>query len=270
MVHSDLASADEGSAVEVATDREKPVFAFIALDSAKMPTEASLRKAVAKYMPSSFQPRTVEIDDKSVVLQSEMATFMAIMLNKPIPWRDLEQPCRSSLIWPEATKVMKKHKFHLIVTLMGNEDAFIDQNNLLTKFMAAATEVFAATGVYWGHGSVVTEPDFFRSRAKKASAAMPPNMLWIGFFPQKNRDNTINVVTKGMDYFGAMDVEVVRSRKQIRQILGMINGAVYLQLIGDEFEDGDTVGVEGTDQRVKTYHRKSILNRKGPVMRIDY
>lgn len=252
----------------------KPVFAFIALSEYRSPTEQRIRDALREYLPKKSRIDNVKIDEPermfSFDLQGESVVVAHIAV--PIPWEDLEAICESSLFWSEATKVMKRHQSHVIVTLLGQGDArtHLERNILLTKVLAAITEILPAVGVYWGNGQVVAEPEFFRDAARDASAKEPPLLLWVGLHLQKNTDNTISVVTTGLDYFDCMDIEVLHSKRPVEDILGMIAGTSHLMLMGDKFGDGDTVGSDGDpNEKINTRHAKSVIDRDEQVLVIE-
>jgi hypothetical protein len=255
------------------TEEESPsaLLAFVALDEFRVPKEANVRDALQKYFPKETSIENIEIDQKSITFSMNDTMVMVAEMPFPIPWDDLEGPCESSLLWPEATKVMKSHRSHVLVTMFQGEGSFVEQCVVFTKILAATTEILPSIGVYWGHGNVVSEPAYFCESAREATAKVPPVLLWIGMFPRRNPDNSITLITTGLDYFNCMDIEVVHSKMPLRELLGMATGAAHLMLVGDVFKDGDTIGGEGRlEERIKTRHSKSIAGRDETVLRIEF
>lgn len=252
------------------TQEQPPVFAFVALKKEHEPDEKTLRKELATVLPK-LEIKEVKIDGDSCVINVDDSVVMVALMRAPIPWKDLQGPCQQSLLWPEAEKQMKSHRVHLLVALISEEGTLVERNILLTKVMAAMTRIYPAVGVYWGHGEVVVEPKSFYTQAKEATAKSPPVLLWVGLFPQKNRDGSISLITQGLDYFQKMDIEVNASRKPLRELLTLVSGTAYIMLVGEVIADGDTVGSEGEpNQRIPTRHAKSMIDRPEKVLLIDY
>lgn len=249
---------------------DSPAFAFVALKEYRKPSEAAFRKALGAFLPKETRLDGIKIDDQGIVFEVDGAVAMIVAIPRPIPWRDLQRPCQAALRWPEAKKKMKVHRTHLLVSLVGGDSSFLERNVLLTKIIAGTTLAIPSIGVYWGHGDVVSEPVAFRDEAREASVDSPPVLLWVGIFPQRNPDNSISAITIGLEYFQCMDIEVMRSKQSLSKILATIVGAAYLQLVGDTFENGDTVGMEGQpNQKIKTRHEKSAIQREGPILLIE-
>src|SRR5262249_15375306 len=103
------------------------------------------------------------------------------MMPGPIPWSDLEGPWQTAWYWAEAVAVMKGHRAHVLVTLIGSKLGPIDRTMLATRVAAAVAETHDALGVYWGSGTVVTSREMFTEMAREMSAEQLPLMLWVEF-----------------------------------------------------------------------------------------
>jgi hypothetical protein len=251
---------------EEADEQEvKPVFAFVALNRLTSLTAAQVTAGLRATFPEDVAIADVNVDENGVSFSVDGRAALYAYIDSPIPWADLEGPCRTSLLWPEATRSMKKHKAHLIVFLVGGEGAHLERCVILTKLLSAATRTFDAAGTYWGHGNVVVSPKQTHEFAKKASVENPPVLMWIGMFPQKNANRTITAITEGLEYFDCMEIEVVGSKQPLKAIMNMMAGAAYITIKGEVIEDGDTVGAEG-GEKIKTRYAESVADRETDAM----
>jgi hypothetical protein len=123
-------------------------------------------------------------------------------------------------------------------------------------------------GIYWGPGTVVLSNELLQKEAADASPDNLPLLVWIEFRVQHNEDKTANILTTGLAYFGCMDIEVIGSKKLASEILPMVMSVAGMQLNGDVFKDGDTVGPDA-QTKIKTHHAKSHWDRPEEVLKID-
>jgi hypothetical protein len=172
-------------------------------------------------------------------------------------------------MWLEATDSMRDHKTHLLVTLFGSPLGRVDAAVLLTKVAAAMVEAHDTAGVYWGEGTVVTRPEMFVDIARTATRDDPPLLVWVEHRLQRNPDDTVNLLTTGLAPFGCMEIEVLKSKRSPEELLNMVLGIGHLQLTGDLFKDGDTVGFDAVT-RIKTSHARSVWDRPGKVLKLDF
>jgi hypothetical protein len=187
----------------------------------------------------------------------------------PIPWADLEGPCATAWWWPQATQRMKKHKGHVIVTLMGSPVDPLERHIRLTHLVCAVAANTDAAGIYWGAGTVVHEPKAFQ---KESVDLAPDNLaphLWIDMRLEQQKDESFRFFTTGMRAFGLMEIEIDKSRQEPEEILDLGAGIVqYVVMRGANIKDGETVG-RSADEKLKVRHRKSMFDR-GKVMKVAF
>ncbi|MBN2211894.1 MAG: DUF4261 domain-containing protein [Sedimentisphaerales bacterium] len=243
--------------------------AFLALNG----PERIIKGSLADYLKAALGPDItlgeVEESEETVVGDMNGYHFAIGKMDFPIPWGDLEGPCATAWMWPEATAVMEKHTAHLIVAVLGEKETKMERVVLVTHLMAGCIQAYDAAGVYWGDGTVVHEPQAFLDMAKKASVDDPPVMLWCEFRVQKNVDGTMNIITTGLDAFGRMEIEILESRRDFDDLMTLATGTAWILLKGEVIADGDTIGSD-TQMKIKTSHEKSVWDRPGKVLRIYY
>jgi hypothetical protein len=249
--------------------KSKPVFALVALNKLSQPAADDVRKNLEIALGKNHKIEGIEIDEKTVSFKIDGQFAIYGLFNKPIPKRDFEDICKASWIWPEATKALKNHPSHIMVAVMGEEGSHLERNILLTKLLAAAAKTFDVGGVYWAYGSVVVSPAQIQKIAESASADDPPVFLWINFHRHKLSDSTFTLVTEGLEYFNCMEIEVINSKEDPKKILEKVVGVAKMTLMGEVIKDGDSVGTENINERIKTHHARSVRDKSKTVLKID-
>lgn len=189
----------------------------------------------------------ISIDKNVTIIYLENEVLISLMyIDIPIPWNDLEGPCATAYLWPEATKKMRNHKSHLIISAMGIADNFsiVEKSILITKVITTIVKNSDATGIYWGSGTVVNSPERFTEVSKDCfKEGLFPVGLWIEYRIQKNENGTYNIITTGMNTFGHKEIEVQNTNKNPFEHLGNLYDLTqYLFENGPVIKDGDTFG----------------------------
>ena len=260
---------DEAADDNTAAEQDGPLLAFVALNQDWLASADVLEARLKDFLQPNPGFSNFEPSDGTVTFAVRDRICAVGLLPAPIPWSDLEGPCATSWMWPEATEKMRDHKAHLLVTLFGSPLGRVDGAVILTKIVAAMVEAHDTAGVYWGDGTLVIRPEMFVEVAQTATTEDPPIPIWVEHRVQRNPDKSLNVITTGLAPFGCMEIEVINSKRTLEDLLNMIAGISHLQLRGDVFKDGDTVGFDAVT-KLKTSHRKSVWDRPEKVLRIEY
>jgi hypothetical protein len=257
-------------------DGKGPMFAFVCLESADFPDAKTLESSFAKWfgLPKDKPPK-VEIDkDDAPGATVDLGEHSVVigLIERPVPEDDIKYACFNAHFWRDAWKVMQKHKAHLIVVVIGKFEKRYERAQFLTQAVAACSEAFPTTGIYWGDASTAHSPEFFRKQVKTKIKEVEdlPTLLWIGFLRDNHEDGTVSFYTKGLSDFGCMEMEIVKSKEKPSQVLGLLHDtAQYAIWAGNVIKDGDTIGPDG-DTKIKTSYAKSAIDRPGKVIRIEY
>ncbi len=251
------------------------LLAMVMLDNAELPPSEHLFKAYKDF------PQIPQLDESitNIERKGDTVTFtiggeigFISLMRAPIPWSDLEGPCTTSLYWPEATKVLKPHKAHLILSIMArnNDLPMLLRAIFLTKLTASVAVVSPALGVYWPTGTIVQSIPFFLESTRKIAPDCIPLELWVEFRLQMLPGHACNVITTGMDVFGHLEIEVIHSKRKPQDVLKfVINLVAYLFENGPVIQEGDTVGEDG-NQKITVEFTASAWDRPEKVMKISY
>ncbi|HTD23708.1 MAG TPA: DUF4261 domain-containing protein [Terriglobales bacterium] len=195
--------------------------------------------------------------------------FLASM-QAPIPWSDLEGPCATSILWPDAAKQLREHKSHWMVTISADSPP-VERAKLLTQVTAAVIGTCpAAIGVYWGGAALVIPRKIFLAFATKILPQGPPIQIWVDFRVGRNPQGKSSGFTQGLAPLGFMELETENSSEspaKLRERLSLI--ATYLLEKGPVIRDRDTIG-EDKKERIRVVYSKSAFGHPKTVMRLDY
>jgi hypothetical protein len=187
----------------------------------------------------------------------------------PIPWSDLEGPCATSSIWPEAAEVLRGHAEHLIVTVMS-EAGPIERAQLLTQVCAAICATCQeAVGALWADSTVVVSSKLLIELAKMLPGK-PSIPIWVDVRIGTNPDGTTYGFTTGLAALLLKDLEVLSSPETPEGLFDRLTGlAEYLIENGPVIKDGHTIG-ESFSERIKVIYQKGSFGQPFRVMRLHY
>ena len=238
--------------------------------SADAPIRGSEFRRCLSYWPDLPGVSGLEEKDGTLSLQIGDANVIMAKMPAPIPWSELEGPCATSVLWPNAAEEIKKHKIHWIVTVSG-ELRPLPLSRLLTQASAAAMEACpSAIGVYWGNATLVVPKGIFLDFTKEILPQGPPLHLWVDFRVGKGSETSSAGFTTGMKALGHKEFETQaapESPGELRERLLSLAG--YVIENGPVIRDGDTVG-EDAVERIRVVYSKSSFGHKGKVMRLVY
>jgi hypothetical protein len=183
----------------------------------------------------------------------------------PYPWTDLEGPCTTSLLWPDATKALRHHRQHIVVCVAANVEP-LALTILLTRATAAVLASVGGLGVYWANAAMVVPKQMFLSFATEDL----PYPIWVDFRVAQQSPSTCTGFTHGLASLGHKEFEVPQSPESAADLYSRLTSLVlYLLENGPVIKDEDTVGEEA-DELIRVRHSKSIFGHEGTVARLDY
>lgn len=203
-------------------------------------------------------------DDKAksediLLFEHEGMRGVVMILRGPIPNDEAVLHAHNNFMWPEAEEVAQKHKAHLLVTVLGDDDDDELMNRAIfhTKLTAACCAQKHATAVDFA-GCVVSN-EVYAKMANFIKDDELPLFNWIWFGLHKTEEG-FNAYTYGMGVFGKKNMEVSSpdaSPEELRNF--MINMAHYVIDTDAELEDGQTIGFSPTDKHSITLSKGIAL-----------
>jgi len=217
-------------------------------------------------------PTVVEASEPEGALSCRIgaADVVVAVMDAPIPWSDLEGPCATSILWPDAAADIRHHPCHGLVTVRG-ELSPVALSMLLTQVTAAVMKSTPeAIGVYWGNATMVIPKDFFVDCAVKMRADRLPVPLWVdgrvGW--AEGKKNVSAGFTTGLAALGLMELEAVHATESPSDLKDRFEAVShYLLENGPVIKDGDTLGEH---EEITVHLRESVFGIKGEVMQLSY
>jgi hypothetical protein len=202
-------------------------------------------------------------------LSTDRATFTVALMPLPIPWSQLEGPCRSAVRWPQAEAELRTHAAHLLVTATSEQLDAVDLMLALTQLMTALVlGSEGVRGIYWGSGTVVHEPADFVAQALATTREHLPLQLWTRFAVAPESAWEISLATTGLAALGMMEVEITRSALPADVLVHRaLNFAHFVLERGAPIPDKDTYGLS-EEERFRVRHAASARDGQCQVYRL--
>lgn len=180
-----------------------------------------------------------EGDDMAVI--SYGGGFAAVSLMPgAIPEEEIIYHAESNFRWPEAAEVSKRHKAHLLVSVLGKNMPVKEAGELSVKVTAACCKQKGVLGIY-ANGTVY-EPEYYLHFADMIKEDIFPlfNLVWFGLYMGKNG---VCGYTDGLRGLGYDEIEVIDS-KQSPGDVGEFLTDVANYVVDEEviLQDGETIG----------------------------
>ncbi|QOZ70771.1 DUF4261 domain-containing protein [Bradyrhizobium arachidis] len=220
--------------------------ALVLLESPATPDMVALAKAVRARHPEL--PMEVEGGDEGARQDSPLIRcgneLVAVMsMPAPIP-EDSGLWARASTTWPQAETVAARHRGHLIVSVLGQNQRQLPTARLTTAVIGALIATMPqCCGVVW-NGKVARPADLWLDMSSRSFAPFPdyPVSLWVDILPFRS-DVGIGAVTMGLSAFADREIQFETRKLPLATLLDKVDGlAAYLVEHGPVVKDGDTFG----------------------------
>ncbi len=233
-------------------------------------TPEGLTQAFGSLFPALETPTEIEGDGETLSFNVGSAMVVMARMPAPIPSGDLEGPCVTSLLWPDAESEVPKHKIHWIVTTSG-EIAELQCAGVLSRVTAAVMEAAeSCSGVFWTNSTMVIPKPIFRDFVVEILPMGPPSLIWVDFRVGSEAPNQSSGFTTGLAAFGLMEFEAKGCPEPPSELRDRLNGLVdYILEHGPVIKDGDTVG-EDAHEKIRVIYGKSEFGIEGDVMKLVY
>lgn len=231
---------------------------------------AAIVADLARQWPALPRATAVEEREGQLVFEVGSQPILIVEMPGPISWSDLEGPCSTSWLWPEAAEILQQHEKHLVVTTLSDA-APIERATLLTRVIASLLATCPeAPGVYWGDAALVVSAEVFQAFATEMEESGPPLYLWVDFRVGRSEEGQSMGFTVGLSALGHMEFETLNSPEapgDLRERL--FNFANYVVEHGPVIKDGDTIGNDARE-RIRVQYTASTFGLPSQVMRLDY
>ena len=215
---------------------------FVLLEENAFDKAALLRELKEEWqIEDEDNDKDKEKEDGTIAVLSYQGALAAIsLMPAAIPEEEIVYHAESNFRWPNAVEVSKRHKAHLIVSVMGKEMPVKKAAELLVKVVAAACKQKGVLGIY-ANGTVY-EPEFYLHFTEMLKENMFPlfNLVWFGLYKGKTG---ICGYTEGLRSLGFDEIEVIDSTHSPKEVGDFITDvAAYVTDEEVVLRDGETIG----------------------------
>ena len=193
----------------------------------------------------------------STLLRCGNEAIVVMSMPGPIP-DDAGLWLRAAHTWPEAKTVAKRHRGHLIVSVLGKGEPLLASARLNTAVIGALiATVPECSAVVWG-SKVARAASLWREMSSLSFAPFSDDLftLWIDILPFRS-DAGIGAVTMGLSAFAGREIEFETVKLDLPTLIDKVVGlGIYLVEHGAAVKDGDTFGAS-EQERFTVRHKTS-------------
>jgi hypothetical protein len=246
------------------------IVSFVLLSEEVKPQNSDIRDFLAKNWKDLSPATDFSEEDSTLMFDIGPAKVALLRMAAPFPWSDLEGPCATSLLWPEAEASLRHHGAHIIVSVLGDL-APLEQATLLTQVTAAVMHACqTALGVYWGSATLIIPKPLFTDFALEVMAHELPLHIWVDFRVGKDEKGGSSGFTAGMASLGHMEIEALNTPETPAALRDRLtNLCTYLLQNGPVIHDGNTIGANA-DEKISVVYADSQFGSEGKVMLLEY
>ena len=244
--------------------------AFIPLDPGATLSAAAIQADLAEKWPQLPRPEPAQALNDQISFRAGDRDVIIATMPAPIPWSDLEGPCKTSWLWPDAASALRAHDRHLIVTVTSEEGP-IERSTLLTKVCASILATCKqAPGVLWFNAAMLVPSAVFQEFTAQFLPGALPLYIWVDFRVGPSANGKNSGFTTGMAALGHMEFETESSPEPPGELRDRLFGlANYVLEKGPVIADGNTIG-ENEGERIRVVYAASAFGHDKQVMRLEY
>jgi hypothetical protein len=246
----------------------KSFLAFVLLESPATPDMVALAAALRTRHPEL----ATEIDDGGAagvrqssagasVIRCGNQLITVMSMPTPIP-QDPGPWSRAVTAWPEAKAVAARHRGHLMVSVLGQNQQLLPTARLTTAVIGALIATMPQCRAVVWDGKVARPADLWLHLSTQSYAPFPdyPFALWVDVLPFRSEPG-IGAVTMGLSAFVGREIEFETSSLTLGTLIKKVLGlAVYLIEHGRVLRDGDTFGGDERERIAVRYENSDQFN----------
>jgi hypothetical protein len=231
----------------------KSFLALVLLETPGTPDMSALAEAIRARHPELPVEAGGGDDDRgrqgSPLIRCGNELVAVMSMPAPIP-EDPSLWSRASTIWPEGKAVAARHRGHLIVSVLGQNQRPLHAARLTTAVIGALiASMPQCCGVVW-NGRVARSADLWLDLSNQSFAPFPdyPSSLWVDILPFRSKRG-IGAVTMGLSAFAEREIEFETHKLTLPTLISKVDGlTVYLVEHGLVVKDGDTFGRDARER----------------------
>lgn len=246
---------------EEQTARPGPIVGFVLLDSLDYSFDAFGHHLKEDW---ALDPGDLS-NPESLVFEIDGMKVVCGYMPAAVPNREVEENCKYNFLWREAEEVVSQHKAHIIVSVLGYEDA-IEGNKLFAKITSSLLKTRQALAFY--STPMVMEASQYVDLALALKEDELPVLLWV-FIGMYQGEHGVGSYTAGLQSFGKDELEVVNSAQAPGDVFEFMSIIVSYVIENDvTLRDGETLGFSAEQKLSLT--RSAGVAAQGESIKIGY
>lgn len=155
--------------------------------------------------------------------------------------------------WPGAKEALASHTAQVELSLAAEVGSPLERALALSRAAAGLAAQEGVVAVIWDSTSLAHDPSQWIAQSEDAGLEDLPLFLWIAFEGAGDPESgTRSLRTRGLTGFGALEVEVERSKRDGEELLETVcDVALFVLTSPVALEDGDQVEVTRGKVRVR-------------------
>ncbi len=244
--------------------------ALVVLDRAELPQFEDVTQAIGEYFADAPVMTAAGSTENLLTCSIGEYTAAATLVDRPIPWSQLEGPCATAWYWPDAAEVLRENEAHLLVTLIDEGGKAIEKSTALTQWVTGLVASSPSLGVFWGPGRLVHPTHAFIEQAVQLSPTDLPLFLWVDFRIERLDNGHSRLYTTGLTALGYTELEVPEFAGEPQQLLEFAYNIAHYQICQTKvINDGDTIGLT-EEVQVTARHEPSMFDEKIEVIKLEF
>ncbi|EKZ7411318.1 DUF4261 domain-containing protein, partial [Campylobacter coli] len=203
---------------------------------------------------------------EGVIFSYENMLVTLNLIKNPIPNHEVEYYANFNFMWKDALEQTKKHKAHLLIAVLSQDQSKLEQAKMFTKIAALCLDNKHALGFYTG--AVVLEPSFYIENAKMLDDNRLPvyNWIYVSVYPS---ENGVNAYTYGLRNFDKLELEVCDANIEEKELFFTLYDIILHILTYDlSLKDGDTLKFE--DGRILSFKKSQGIGVENESLKIIF
>ena len=185
-----------------------------------------------------------------------------------IPTDEAITAAEYNLFWENGAEKVKKHKGHVIISIMNAGQNAVEENILFSKIASAILNSSKSIGIYIGGRSLAIEKEFYISQVETMTKEDLPLYIWI-YFGLRQENNKQSIYTYGLKDFGKKEMEILNSDYGYGELSEMMfNLSHYVLAYDVNLKHGETIGLSA-EQKLKISESKGVF-LDGNTLKIEY
>lgn len=187
-------------------------------------------------------------------------------MDAPVPNGEAEKNAAMNYMWKDAEKETKKHKAHIIVAVMGDEEDLEKKAKLYVKAVTSMCKQNNVIGI--NTNGIVYEPGFYLEMAGLMKEDSMPlfNLVWFGLV---RSEHGFHAYTIGLDSFGKDEIEILDAEEDPETLRGFLMDIVGYVMDNDvTLHAGETIGLT-EDQKLPITRSQGVCI-DGVTLKIQY